>query len=173
MDAPIKASYRWTVDELSTANRLHLRHLPRSKKTSREMWLLAPIAIPAGIYSLLTPGSRWLSVLFIIVGASYAAFTALCRRMTHKHFATRPDRDMMVDWEFYPDRLVAKTEASVTKSEWPAIPRVLRTPQGFLLYKGEHLYYWVPTHAFNSTTEIDAFTLLAKSKTQKFEESAA
>lgn len=75
---------------------------------------------------------------------------------------------MLVSWEFYPDRIINKTEASSATMEWRMISRVLQTTQGFLLYPNDHIFHWLPVHAFRQTTDIETFAQLANSKVRHF-----
>ncbi len=90
------------------------------------------------------------------------------REMTLRHYAKRPDRDMVILWEFYPDRITSRTEASSSTLEWRMISRVLQTTEGFLLYPNDRVFHWLPAHAFREPADVEAFAQLAKSKVRDF-----
>ena len=109
-----------------------------------------------------------LGLFCIIMGTVLLAFPLILRRVTLRHYAQRPDRDMVVTWEFHPDRIVSKTEASSATLEWRMISRVLQTKQGVLLYPNDRVFHWLPVHAFRDTADLQAFAELAKSKVKRY-----
>jgi hypothetical protein len=136
------------------------------------MWIYGPLLAVIGTYSLVTPGKRWFGMLLLCVGAVSALLPALLQRLSLKHFAARPDRDMLVSWEFHPNHVICKSDASSDTFQWRSISRVLQTPQGFLLYWNEQLCRWVPARAFGSAADTEAFVQLAKANAQVFEQRA-
>jgi hypothetical protein len=172
MVTAITASFRWSADELLTAQRVHMRHSPHFRKIQRGRWIIAPFGILVGVFILLQHGFQpvgLLGLFCIIVGAVLSVFPLVVRRMTLKHYARRPDRDMLVTWEFHPDHIVSKTEASTATMEWRMISRVLQAAQGFLLYPNDRVFHWLPAHAFREPMDLEAFTQLAKSSVKQFD----
>jgi hypothetical protein len=169
MEIPILASFRWVSGELLSAQRVHMRYSSSGRKFRRAVFITGPLAILFGIGILVTHGIHPVGLFFIIIGAALLASPLFARRMTLKHYAQRPDRDMLVSWEFYPDRIISKTEASSASMEWRMISRVLRTKQGFLLYPNDRIFHWLPIHAFRQSTDIESFAQLAKSNVKHFD----
>ena len=73
-----------------------------------------------------------LGLLCVIAGIALLAVPLFVRRMTLRHYARRPDRGMVVSWEFFQDHISTKTEASSSTFEWRMISRVLQATEGFL-----------------------------------------
>ena len=139
------------------------------RKIRRGMWI-APIAIVIGVVTLLRPGFQPMGLVFVVVGTALLMSPFFVRRLTIKHYARRPDRDMLVSWEFYPDHILSRTEASSSRLEWRMISRVMETPQGFLLYPNDKMFHWLPIHAFHVAEDKEAFVRLAKARVQTYEE---
>jgi len=64
VDNPIFIKYKWTADELLTAQRLHLRH-SRGGRAYRVMKICGPVAIPAGIVIMLQIGFHWAECIWL------------------------------------------------------------------------------------------------------------
>src|SRR5207248_2772923 len=110
MEIPITASFRWAPQELLSAQRVHMQYSSAGRKFRRAVFITGPLAILIGIAILVTRGIHPMGLFCIIMGAALLASPLFARRMTLKHYAQRPDRDMLVSWEFYPDRIISKTE---------------------------------------------------------------
>jgi hypothetical protein len=50
---------------------------------------------------------------------------------------------------------------------WGALHEIVRTPDGLLLYPQEHMFQWLPSHAFDQAT-WKAVTELAKAHVERF-----
>jgi len=145
MDNPITASFQWSAEELLTAQRIHMRHSPEFRKFRRVRWTIVPMGILGGGFVLFIHGLRpdgVLGLLCVVAGISFLAAPLFVRRMTLRHYARRPDRDMVVSWEFYSDHISTKTEASSSAFEWRMILRVLQATEGFLLYPNDRIFHW-------------------------------
>lgn len=172
MDNPITASFRWSADELLTAQRIHWRYSKEGRKLRRGRWTMAPLGFVVGVFILVRHGFHPISLLglFLLLAATFLLLIPLIiRRATLKQYASRPDRDMVMTWEFYPDRLANRTEASSSTMEWRMISRVLQSPQGFLLHPTERAFHWVPAHAFQTPADKEAFVQLARSNVRQFD----
>lgn len=169
MSDTITASFRWTADELLTAQRVHLNYSRFGRKLRRARVIIAPLGIAIGAAILVTKGFNPLGFFVIIMSVLFLMFPLLARRMALKHYASRPDRDRLVSWEFSQDGIVSKTEISSSKMEWRMLSRVLQTKRGFLLYRNEQVFEWVPAHAFRSPGDIDALAEMARARVKRFD----
>lgn len=169
MSDTITASFRWSVDELLTAQGVHLKNSTFGRKLRRTRVIVAPLGIAVGAAILVTKGFNPLGFFVIILAVLFLLFPLFARRMAIKHYASRPDRDRMVSWEFSQDGIVSKTEVSSAKLEWRMLARVLQTKKGFLFYQNEQVFEWVPTHAFRNPADADALADLARSRVKRFD----
>jgi len=148
-----------------------MRHSPQFRRLRRARWTIVPIGILFGGGNLLIhglQGSGVLGLFCLVAAVSFLAIPLFVRQMTLRHYAKRPDRDMVILWEFYPDRITSRTEASSSMFEWRMISRVLQTTEGFLLYPNDRVFHWLPAHAFREPADVEAFAQLAKSKVRDF-----
>jgi hypothetical protein len=76
---------------------------------------------------------------------------------------------MEVEWQISPDRLVAKTAVSNAETAWIMIARVLRTPDGFLLYPNDSVFHWLPAHGFRESADMERLAQIAQSKVQQYD----
>ena len=158
---------------------INMRHSQYGRKFRRTQWIagsFAVLAIIGGMVKLAQqgPSREALSnvIIFSIVGGFMVILPMLVRRYLLKDYARRPDRDMMVYWEFYSDRITVKNEASSGTFEWRLISRILQVKEGFLFYKGDHLSNWLPVHAFQTESDKEAFIFMARSNVPQFDNNA-
>jgi hypothetical protein len=165
----IKASFRWSANELLAAHRAHYRHSPSWVKIRRMFWLAVACLVVCGLSVILRDGSLILGTAFFAFALGVLISPLKLRRMLLKHYAQRPDRDTVVNYEFTPDQIVIRTEAACTTLEWRFITRVLQTSKGFLLYPHSQSFHWVPVHGFPDNAAMQEFLKLAKSKVRDFD----
>lgn len=169
METPITASFRWSPEEFLSAQRIHMRYSPLGRKVRRGVFVVGPAAVAFGAVILVLHGFNLAGLFFVIIGVALSASPLLSRRVLLKHYEQRSDRDMLVCWEFYPDRIVSKTEASSATLEWRMVKKVLQTARGFLLYPNDQSFHWLPDRAFRESADVQAFVELARSKVQHFD----
>jgi hypothetical protein len=169
VDDPIFIKYKWTVDELLTAQRLHARYSQSGR--DRIMRICRIGAIPFGVIMLLM-GLRWTGIYFVLTGVFLLSIPWLTRRATLKHFAKRPDKDIDLEWQISPDRLVSKTIVSSADIAWSMIAKVLRTPEGFLFYSNDKIFNWFPAHAFRDAAEMERLAEMAQSRVSEYDQAA-
>src|SRR5258705_11113544 len=152
MGAPITATFRMSLAELLQASQLSLRYSPVGRKYRNGFLVVGPLGIVFGTAILIIHGLRmiYIGLPFVLLGLALSLSPFLGRRELRKHYSKRPDRDMKVTWEFYPDRIVTATEATSSKFEWRMFPRVIQTSGGFLFYVNDRMFHWIPTYAFTS-----------------------
>jgi hypothetical protein len=168
MDILITASYRLTDDEFVAISRANARHSRLARNFFWGMWAAAIIALAIGAFALSTPGFRWFGAFAAFLGGSLINGLLTARRLARKEFVASPNRNSLVEWRFDPDQLVVTTGASSEKFEWRMVLRVVRTPDGLLIYINDQTFYWLPFHAFASEADKEAFAQLARSKVQNY-----
>jgi len=169
MENPVSASFKWSPDELLTAQRLHMRHSRFGRKIRRISSIYAPLAVLVGAAVFIPRGYYAMGLFLTVVGTALLLSPLMIRHTSLKHYSKRPDRDMVVTWAFHPDHITTTTEASSATFEWRMISRILQTGSGFLLYMNDQIFHWVPAHAFRNSEDFETFTQLAKSSGQPFD----
>lgn len=169
MEQPVVIRFRWTVDDLLQAYRYHFRH--RCRPAFRfGLHFLFGVLLIGGILMLTTAGPKGkaplpVSLGFVAVGIYWFAFRSLDRRWSVRRlFNKRPDRDVELEWRVAADKIRTQSTLGQSEVEWQAFTKVLRTPDGVMLYPNDQIYHWLPRRGFASDAEFERFVLLAKSK---------
>ena len=170
MDNPLKATFRMSADELLKASKLSLRHSPMGRKFRITVFVIGPLAVVAGVTILLTSDTRAMvfGIFFLAIGLGACLSPLAIRKELRKHYAKRPDRDMMVTWEFYPDRAVTVTDGASSQLQWRMFSRAVETKAGFLLYMNDRMFHWLPSHAFSNPEDIEKLSQLLQSSVPDF-----
>ncbi len=88
--------------------------------------------------------------------------------MVSRQFVKRPDKDMEIEWEIAPDKLVVRSPIGNSDLSWKAFVKIVRTPSGLMLYSLEGLFHYLPRRGFASDADFEQVAELAKSKLQRF-----
>ena len=76
-----------------------------------------------------------------------------------------------MEWEISNENIVYRMiNLFETKMSWDLIQGVLDTPESFLIYPQEQMFYWLPKHAFENEEDIAQFVYLAKDKVKSWQE---
>lgn len=172
METPISASFRWTVDELLTAQRIHMKHSKMGRKIQRASRIFGPLALIAGIALGIADGLDARSFFFSVGGVFLIAIPLLTRQAVRKQFAKRPDRDKILTYQLDSERITSKSDASFANFEWNLVSRVLQTPEGILIYLNDQMFHWIPATAFSSRKDEAAFSKLVRAKVADFSDLA-
>jgi YcxB-like protein len=171
MEKPITVSFRWTREEMLRASRRATKQTPAVWRLYLVMRVVALGMLVTGTYSFST-GHTNLSGFIIMVGLStfFMAIPFLQRLAVLRTYRQMPVRDRLVTWEITADRLTAKTELATSEMTWPALIKVIRLSDGFLLSLHPRSFHWLPSDAFDDPADIERLAELAKSKVQRYEQ---
>jgi len=171
MEKPITVSFRWTKEEMLRASRRATKQTPGVRRLYLVMRVVALGMLVTGTYSFST-GHTNLSGFISMIGLSmfFMAIPLLQRLAVLKTYRQMPVRDRLVTWEITADRLTAKTELATSEMTWPALIKVIRLSDGFLLSLHPRSFHWLPSDAFGDPADIERFAELAKSKVQRYEQ---
>jgi len=133
------------------------------------VFVLGPLAIFGGAAMFAVRGVDFSGLFFLVGGLALLAAPIISRRIERRQYSQRSEKDAVVTWEFFSDHLDIKTPASASIMEWKIISRAIRTPQGFLLYQSENVFFWLPVHAFRNPQDVEAFAELVESRVRQFD----
>jgi YcxB-like protein len=169
METPIVATYRWSKDEFLRSQRLAVRHSKQGGWLYRVTALIGGLILLSGVVNLYMRPSGWPAFLFTAaVSAFFFSMPFFARLTALKLYAQKPDRDMEVTWHISDERVTSKTELASSENSWAFFLRVLRLPEGFLLYPNDRIFHWLPLHAFCDPRDVERFAELAKAKAKEY-----
>jgi len=167
VEPPIVVRYRLTVDDLVLAAEYHFRHNCRPG-FRYALYVLFALMIVAGVVALLRRDGVDLGILFLLGSIYWFAFVPLYRRWNiRRQFLKRPDRDVDVEWHVAGDLISIKCSLGQSEVKWAAFQKVVRTPQGIMLYQLERSFHCLPRTGFASDAEFERCFALAKRKIPK------
>ncbi len=169
MIEPITASFRWTKDEFLRAQRLAMRHAPKSRLILRVTTLIGALILLSGIVGVHNRTLGWAGFAFtVFYSGIFFSVPLFARRAARKMYAQKPDRDMQVTWEISDDIVRTKTELASSENAWAFFQKVRRLREGFLIYPSGNIFHWLPLHAFRDPADAERFAELAKSKVRDY-----
>lgn len=171
---PIKASYRWTVDELATAQVYHNTITGRRNRWMRYGGLIIMLGVTL-IMAIFKGQFSW--AIFALVGVTYLAVMIsevnqhpkMVHRAAVQAFANRPDKNKVVHFEFDDQAILSGTEGMGESTiQWDDVTKVIETRSGFLFYLKRQMYIWVPEEAIKPQSDIGRLRELVQEKIDNY-----
>lgn len=163
---PITVRYIWTADELVKATQLHKRAGFRRGFRLALQVFFAAIAL-LGVALVLSVDYAGYALL---VGGTLALILSVTSNswILRWRFNRRPDNQAEITWTIDADQLKNQHDMGRTEFTWKAIAKVVKTPEGLLMYPNDQLFYWLPRHGFAGSQEFETLAELAKTKVERF-----
>jgi hypothetical protein len=108
---------------------------------------------------------------FFILAAVFLAMPLFMRRAVLKVYAQKPDRDMLVTYEFSDRHIASRSDVASSEMLWQTIIRAHKVPEGFLLYITDRAFHWLPVHGFQGASEVERLAQLTASKVRQYQHS--
>ena len=76
-----------------------------------------------------------------------------------------------MEWEISNGKIISRMiNLYETKMSWNLRQRILDTPECFLIYPQEHMFYWMPKYAFKSDEDIAQFAFMSQNKVKNWQQ---
>jgi hypothetical protein len=180
----ITATFIWTLDDLIDRKKALLtKPASLSGKLSIFFWLVCGLLALAIVWiatKLLNKqiipsfttiqGYLPLIALYLFLSiALWATYDFIQRRKLKQSFLQSPDGNKSVLVTITSDDIVMKADgSSETRWSWKVLNEVRKTPKGFCFFQAPRTVFWIPMRAFQSASDIEAVSELAKRLTPKF-----
>jgi hypothetical protein len=168
MEDPIVIRFRWTAEELLRASRWNFRHScrPALRATLPVMWALLLIAGLLGLRKgSVIPHS--LALGFLAGALCWLVMRVLRKWFVRRNFSKRPDRDIDIEARAASDSFSIECSLSQGTQVWDSFAKVVRAPDGILLYPTNEIFHWFPRSGFASDADFERFATLAENKISK------
>jgi YcxB-like protein len=163
----IVAEYVWTVDELVTARKWHVRQgILRYVRVL--VWGLIVFFLGLGLLTLIVLRDA-AGITGIVIGL-FLLFIHLIVDpwLIRRQFDKRPDQGIAVEWRFLPDLILIENALGKSEVQWDAFYEVVQSPDGFLFCANKQIFHWLPRHAFARDDDFTQLLRLAEQKARKF-----
>jgi len=167
---PLVCRYLWTEEEAWKVSVYHW------KKSGRWPPLWVAYLVFGGIlvfsvWKLLTHGFEVSSLALFLLTTFLLLLIKYATRWRHRlRFPRRADRDALMEYQVSEEGIAFKAEAlSEGRAPWAAVLKVLRVPDGVLVYRREQEMYWLPDEGFPSADAIAEVERLLREKVSRSE----
>ena len=164
----ITVRYRWSLQEITEANRWHRRQRTVGRIIYCALLVVASICLVVALYFYLdglrhptfstshSESSSWLPISLLV----YLVVLFFLRRLMvswrlRRSYAKSPARDSEVEWQITEDTLRTAYVHGSSEQAWSAFYKAVLTPKGLLLYPQPQVYQWLPRHAFHGESEFN------------------
>ena len=160
---PIKATYTYSVQEVTEGFKSHVRY---NFGPLKFIPYLGAAIIFCVVFSLFWARQDILSTFLpgILMGAFFLFINPFARCQFRRRFQSNPHKNTQVSWIFSEEKLSSEGDGFNSSLAWKKVFRFLDSPKGFLVYPQKQIFYWIPFSSFKSTSEIDCVRQIAKSQ---------
>lgn len=147
--------------------RAWLRFTDNGRTHRRNAWLMFVCGVTGlafGISQLVAHGVEFGDVALCV--ASAALLLVLYGLRIKQPQMARPGAS--VRWEVLADHITIESSGDRENLAWRSVARILRTPDGFLMWRSNGFELWLPSTAFESAEALNEFARLAQSQVQKY-----
>ncbi len=164
-----RAEYKWTADQLLKATWMHARN-SSFRHFERALYVVGLGSIGLGV-GLWYTQFKGLCLPLILLGL-YVLFLRkpIQSWQIRRHFKRRKDQGITIAFEFAEEEVKVQSAQSQGTFGWDQYPRALQGADGVILYQAFERYHWVPSSAFGSLNEWEAFLDLARRKIDEFKQ---
>lgn len=170
MPEEVVVRYRWTLAEVTTASRWHLRQNSRMLGIRVFCWGMAALCGLSAAVEYRRPGTGYFA-LWLLGAVYFLSLPTLRRRLTlgrmRRNYLKSTGQDSEVEWRI--TEVSLRTQATHGSSEvtWAAFNKAVQTPDGLLLYRQPMLFHWFPKTGANQE-EFGRLAGWARSKLPDF-----
>jgi hypothetical protein len=167
---PLVCRFLWTEQESWKVSLYHW------KKSGRWPFLGLAYLIFGGMivfsaWNLLKYGFEVSSLVLILLSIFLLLLVTFAARWRHRRkFLRRPDRDALLEYRVSDEGIAFKAEGlGEGQTPWAAVFKVLRVPDGVLVYPHEQVMYWLPDAGFPSADAIAELDRLLREKVSRYD----
>lgn len=164
----IEVSYLWSEQEYLTAAHQHSRFGAANSREKIIVFVVGAL-IFASVFMMLQRGFQPTDSMAFILALYWFVFRArLHKRLLRKRFLSSEQKDKQISLDITDELITARTEGlSEGDFKWDSVTKVVRTNDGFLLYRGV-AYIWLPNTAFQAAEMVERFAALSERKADLF-----
>ncbi len=172
----IAAKHRWTAEEMARSNRAHSKqsHGPIPRLGLHALSLTSMLLLAGSFWTLVKAHFENIADLIPIYLMVPAVFGFIYfgiyadRQMGRLFFRLMPENSKDVEWTFSEHGLETRTPLTTGAYSWALVTKVVENPQGFLIYRNQFLFDWIPARAFASPVDIRRFATLAEERSPRY-----
>jgi hypothetical protein len=179
----ITAEFLWTIDEMKAMQEaLAIMPVTSKGKLSGFSWItyvLLPIAI---IIMIMDNSTKYrfpsiatirdslplIGMFLLLIFVFWSIFSYAQKHNLKQAFFKSPDYNKRIRIILTSDEFVLTSEALETRLKWTRFTEVRRTSKGFCFLQSPQEGFWIPIHAFKSTSDVESLAEMARRLTPKF-----
>ena len=170
MNESIYLKYSWHTEDIVKAYKYHRRSSMAFKILDFAYPTIGITNIALGLYGVVIE-QRLESVGSIIFGLFFLSINKIQLYFYGRSFKKLNYENKQVEWEISQDKILHRMlNLSESTFSWNLIHGVSDTPEGFLLYPQQNMFYWLPKKAFASKEDIAQFAFLAQDKVKSWQQ---
>ena len=170
MNEPIHVKYLWQTKDIVKAYKYHRRSSTAFKLLDLSYLAIGIVNIAIGLHGVIIE-QRLESIGSIIFGIFFLVINKIQLYFYSRSFNKLNYEHKQVEWEIGQDKIVHRMiNLAESTLSWDLVYGIADTPEGFLLYPQQNIFYWLPKEAFESKEDIAQFAYLAQDKVKKWQQ---
>ena len=170
MDETIYLKYPWKTEDIVTGYKYHRKSNNLYCILDIVYLVVGMVNIILGLYNVFVRSdpSSWSSILF---GTFFLFINKINLFFFARNFKKLNYENKPIEWEISQNKIVHRMiNLSESTFNWDLIKGILDTPEGFLLYPQQNMFYWLPKREFNNDEDIAYFAFIAQDKVKNWQQ---
>jgi len=171
MNKTVYIEHTWKIKDISRGFKYHLQSTPTFKFLFILARILAALIILLIILRYIIPWRfEWAIIIDIAEIIACLFIKQIFIYLFSYSYKKKGYENKPMEWEISSDEIVYRMiNLFETKMSWDLIQGVLDTPDCFLIYPHEQMFYWLPKYAFKSEEDIAQFAFIAQDKVKNWQ----
>ena len=146
--------------------RAWMRYTKQGRIHRRDVWLafsFGAAGFIAGVVLLVRDGVHFPESMLTIASCALLGFLYLARMRSPQEVLSH----VQVRWSISPEQALVECGAKREEFEWSSIRRMIRTPDGFLMWRSDGFEKWLPQGALAQS--VEDFSRIVESRVERYE----
>ena len=170
MNQAIDLKYLWKTEDIVKAYKYHRQSSIAYRIIDIAYLVIGISNIGIGLHGIFVE-QRLESISSIIFGLLFLTIKRIQLYFYARSFKKLNYENKQVEWEISGDKIIHRMlNLSESTFSWDLIHGILDTPDGFLLYPQQNMFYWLPKYSFASKEDIAQFAFIAQDKVKNFQQ---
>ena len=167
---PLVCRFLWREEEAWKVSVYHWKKSGRWPPLGLAYLVFGGILV-FSVWKLLTHGFEVSSLVLFLLTAFLLLLIKYATRWRHRlKFPDRPDSNALMEYRVSGEGIAFKAEGlNEGQTPWAAVLKVVRVPDGVLVYRHEQMMYWLPDEGFPSADAIAGVDRLLRAKISRYE----
>ena len=170
MDKTISLKYIWKNEYIIQAYKYHRQSSRNYRRRNAVCFVIGIAQLIFALYKIFVEHDLP-ALIFMVSGIYLLLINKIQFYFYYRNLQRLNYENKQIEWKINAEKIIHRIlNISESTFSWDLIYGVLDTPEGFLLYPQQHMFYWLPKKAFANEEDFAQFAYLAHNKVQNWQQ---